>query len=226
MNDATLYIYAFAAKKIPTLVYRGIEESPIQYTQKGKVVAIWSYLNNPQELQKNLYSDTQSAALKHYTLLSEIAPTTALLPCKFGTILKNEEDLAQLITNQQDALLALLTQIENCCEYDLKITLTEKAIPQTGTEYLKQKQELLKTHQQIEAELSHLPLQYPEIIKKYVFHKKQDSFLSNSSWLVSNSEEARFLSIIATLQQKNMHWQHSLSVYPFPYKTIQLNFTL
>lgn len=141
-TGTALYIYGVVTSPPPAGV-------PVTFIESGPLAAITSDVSldeyGEEALAQNLNDRrwVEATARAHEDVLQGVAATTDVLPFRFGTICRTDEDVRALLDRRRDALMAALARIEGRLEIGAKLWVDRARLigggdgePQTGRAYL------------------------------------------------------------------------------------------
>ncbi len=76
-------------------------------------------MENFEKLEKNVLI---KALLEHQETLEIIMKNQFVLPCKFGTVLKEEKEVSEVILPYREQILEWLSKLKGCCEMNVMAT--------------------------------------------------------------------------------------------------------
>ena len=199
--------------------------------------------SNKEKLVKRL--------LAHQETLETIMKTQFILPCKFGTILKDQNEAHEILSQSRALLEQWFHKIKNCCEmgviatWDAKHILQEIALKDPEIGLLKKELERLPPSDQTAVRIAvgvRLSNRLKEEAKRYeteisakledagervVTHAlMNDEMVFNASFLLAREEEEKFLKLLEALDldfkgELNFKCVGPLPPYSFATVTIQ-----
>lgn len=226
-----------------------VKESVIALADKNLAAVIGSSpdkdfaFSSKEQLVKRL--------LSHQETLEIIMKTQFVLPCKFGTILKDQDEVCEILSQNRAPLEQWFHKMQNCCEmgvvatWDAKQILREIASKDPEIGLLKKELERLPSSAQEAVRIAvgaRLSNRLKEEAKRYeteisakledagervVTHAlMNDEMVFNASFLIAREEEAHFLKLLETLDldfkgELNFKCVGPLPPYSFATVTVQ-----
>lgn len=223
------YLYGIIESKeakdfgpIGFVLENGGKESVISLTDKNLAAVVGPSpdedfgSSNKEKLVKRL--------LAHQETLETIMKTRFVLPCKFGTILKDQNEAREILSQNRVPLEQWFHKIKNCCEmgviaaWDVKQILREIASKDPEIGLLKKELERLPSSDQeavriaVGARLSNrlkeeakryeteISARLKDAGKRAVTHAlMNDEMVFNASFLLDREKEKEFLKLLETL---------------------------
>lgn len=205
----------------------------------------------PHENLKGLSKEKLvQALLEHQQTLENIMKTQFILPCKFGTVLRDEKEAEEILAQNSSSLKTWLEKMKNCCELDVIATwnvgkmLQEIAVLDPVIVELKKAVVVLPPDEQEEAKLSvgmQLSAKLKERAECYAKHilnrlkekstaiaphdLMNDTMVFNASFLLDRRQEDSFGKILEELDKHFEGKLHFKCVGPLPphsFATIQV----
>lgn len=147
---SALYVYGVVASPPPS----GLQ---VVFVDSGPLAAITSDVSldeyGEEPLAQNLNDPAwlETHARAHEEVLQTVAAVTDVLPFRFGTICRSEDDVRALLDSRRDALTSALARVKGRLEIGAKLWVDRKRLieanagePQSGRAYL----EARRTEQQ------------------------------------------------------------------------------
>jgi hypothetical protein len=101
-----------------------------------------------------LRSELKASAIDFHRVLSEVFKSAAIIPFRFPTIFESEEQLAEHLQERSNEYNALLEKFNDVVQMEIRLTYPGLGTPSgSGTEYLKQRQTLMRAIERFESDL-------------------------------------------------------------------------
>jgi hypothetical protein len=160
-TDSALYVYGVVAAPPPGDVQvTFVESGPLAAITSG--VSLDEYGEEPLAQNLNDPAWLEEHARAHEDVLQAVAASTDVLPFRFGTICRSEDDVRALLDSRRDALISVLARIKGRLEIGAKLWVDRSRLdeagaaePQSGRAYL----EARRTAQQRKDEVDALCLE-------------------------------------------------------------------
>jgi hypothetical protein len=160
-TDSALYVYGVVASPPPADAQISfVESGPLAAITRG--VSLEEYGEEPLAQNLNDPGWLEANARAHEDVLQTVAASTDVLPFRFGTICRSEDDVRALLDSRREALISALARIKGRLEIGAKLWCDRTRLvdasagePQSGRAYL----EARKTAQQRKDEADALCLE-------------------------------------------------------------------
>lgn len=134
-----MYVYGFIptaeADARPLQSFKGLDDEHLTYTKSfGEITAVMCKLDEKEYGEAELEAKMENGewlrdkAFHHHDALVKVNEQYTVIPLKFCTIFKNENNLNEVIQNQKDTVLALFSSLQNKEEWNVKIYCSEEAV--------------------------------------------------------------------------------------------------
>ena len=138
---AKLLAYCVAEDAAISLPATGVRGAPVRVANIGGISCVYSPLVPPQEFDRD-------DALRFHSVLKVPFEQQAIIPFRFPTLLQNEADLQAHMREKSALYREDLKKLRDSVQMELRITANQTQLkPNSGTEYLRSKQELSRTLQ-------------------------------------------------------------------------------
>src|SRR6185437_1208407 len=130
-TDTALYVYGVVASPPPG-------EARISFVESGSLAAITSEVSldeyGQEPLTQNLNDATwvEAKARAHEDVLLAVAASTDVLPFRFGTICRSEDDVRALLDARRDELTSALIRVKGRLEVGAKLWVDRARLTETG----------------------------------------------------------------------------------------------
>jgi len=194
------------------------------------------------------FTINKELAIDFARVIEELSQSVTLLPVRFGTFLKSDEIINQLLINHYDSFLKNLQQVENKYEFGLKVLWDyEKSSKQisvkveseevkagdyfsTSTSHTNYLLEKIKKHRLEDALLKHVEQLIEEIslnlerINPDCKFKKMvtNSIILDAVFLVEKSKKGEFIQAIESLKQQQADLSFLLTGPWPPYSFVEI----
>lgn len=134
----SLYVYAIAKRGVLAAGIRGLRGEKLRAVDVGRVVAVVGELKRrPQPTLTNV--------VKYDRILTKLwRANSALLPARFGTLVRDASELELMMRPLKDALHSRLAQVSGCAQMTILLVDSRERRgsgrprpPLSGTEYLR-----------------------------------------------------------------------------------------
>ena len=130
----------------------GVADMPLSRLDRSDLAIFFSHSSAPEPW---LRTPLRDSALQFHRVLLDIFKSTAIIPFRFPTILKDEQALTEHIEEHADEYNALLKKFANKAQLELRVSF---ASPNSlgsgsGTEFLRERQKRQKALQKFSAAL-------------------------------------------------------------------------
>lgn len=141
-TESALYVYGVVASPPPAeLQIAFVESGPLAAITSG--VSLDEYGEEPLAQNLNDPAWLEANARAHEDVLQTVAASTDVLPFRFGTICRSEDDVRALLDSRREALTSALARIKGRLEIGAKLWVDRARLveasasePQTGRAYL------------------------------------------------------------------------------------------
>lgn len=141
-TESALYVYGVVASPPPAeLQIAFVESGPLAAITSG--VSLDEYGEEPLAQNLNDPAWLEANARAHEDVLQTVAASTDVLPFRFGTICRSEDDVRALLDSRRQALTSALARIKGRLEIGAKLWVDRARLveasasePQTGRAYL------------------------------------------------------------------------------------------
>lgn len=141
-TESALYVYGVVASPPPAeLQIAFVESGPLAAITSG--VSLDEYGEEPLAQNLNDPAWLEANARAHEDVLQTVAASTDVLPFRFGTICRSEDDVRALLDSRREALTTALARIKGRLEIGAKLWVDRARLveasasePQTGRAYL------------------------------------------------------------------------------------------
>jgi len=149
-------LYCVTQPNSEVKVAAGVSDAAVFSREMLGVRVYWSEIDNPQS-----FTDPESlkkAALEFHRVLREILAIATPIPFRFPTLLESADVLEQHLAPEQELYREALARVDDAVQYEIVGTWAEEqqadqAIPVSGREYLKRRQEALGRVAAVEGKL-------------------------------------------------------------------------
>ena len=111
-----VYVYAITnAPHAGVPEHLGLDDQPLATVARGSVAAVYS------QHPGGTIRPTAERVWRHEQVVERLMRDDAVLPARFGTLLRDEEALADTLTEHEGALAASLDRVRGCVELGLRV---------------------------------------------------------------------------------------------------------
>lgn len=222
MDETIVHAYGVVAVDEPLSRFpTGIADAPVSVFDAERLAAVLSLLPvegfGPADWERNATNVAwlERVARQHHAVLQHVAATTAVVPLRLPSLYGNLESLADTLRAATDRLERDLRRIKGKVEWAVKVYRTAEAQnpaalrPSTsGRDYLLARSRDLSARSSIDEQLREGVRDIHETIgqvsAEYVRNQLQDAVLSgrkeqmllNGAYLVSRTDQPRFLDLV------------------------------
>ena len=188
-----IYLYAITDTRPTALDSAGIDGAKVESSEGAGLHAVWSLHSDDAEL-----TPTPSALWAHEAVVDELLAAGAVLPLRFGTTLRDDEAVRDLLHRQRRRFRTLLDRVRGHVELAVRVALPESHAnaPATGAAYLRtlaaSERERTAAAQRVLAPLDRLATASS--------HRRDAAAVLRASYLVRPEEVERFAAALGRLQ--------------------------
>lgn len=148
----SILLYCIASRTTqPGDLPKGTAGISVDCIQTDELVAFISSAPDPAVWLK---SPLHTAAIEFHRVCDQIFKSGAIIPFRFPTIFESEEKLQEHVSQRSEQYTSLLIQFRNVVQMELHMSGENLHVPsQSGTEYLKQRQNSLYAIEQFSNEV-------------------------------------------------------------------------
>ncbi|PYZ94633.1 gas vesicle protein GvpL [Salipaludibacillus keqinensis] len=136
-NNDLIYVYAFLPEKEATTKnlgdIQGIDpEKHVELFTSNELTAVICRVSPEDFAEENFKRNVedmkwlQQRAFHHHELMNTLHDTFTIIPLKFGTIFENEDRLIEMVTQYNEEMKEILSQVKGKEEWNLKIFADHK----------------------------------------------------------------------------------------------------
>jgi hypothetical protein len=136
-NNELIYVYAFLPEKEATTKnlgdIQGIDpEKHVELFTSNELTAVICRVSPEDFAEENFKRNVedmkwlQQRAFHHHELMNTLHDTFTIIPLKFGTIFENEDRLIEMVTQYNEEMKEILSQVKGKEEWNLKIFADHK----------------------------------------------------------------------------------------------------
>jgi hypothetical protein len=135
------YVYGLtgpAAGREPRVRVRGIEDGPVQVLGEGDLrVVVTPVSEDVHHLAEADPHDALATVQRHDEVLVELVRDRSVMPVRFGTVLPDDEALADVLADPDGRLRAALAHVADAQEWVVSVTVPDEEVEDAeGTEGL------------------------------------------------------------------------------------------
>jgi len=145
-----LYCIANRDVQVRTLL-TGVAGDPVVRAEIGPLA---TFTSHNADSAVWLRSELKASAIEFHRVLSEVFKSAAIIPFRFPTMFENEEQLSKRLQERSSEYTALLEKFHDRVQMEIRLTNPAlKAPPDSGTQYLKQRQNSTRMIEKFTGEL-------------------------------------------------------------------------